>query len=357
MDFAGPFVEIEGLNYILLVICRLTGMVHLIPTKTTVSAKEVATIYVKEIVRLHGVPDTVVSDRDTKFNSEFWRELSKALGQKLLMSTAYHPQTDGSSERGIQTMSQILRSVVNDYQDNWLHQLPMVEFAMNSAVSSSTGYAPFEANYGWLPRLIQGFGDESQHEGINQFIESIKDTLDRTHDKIVTQRVRQATQANKHRREGNKFQQGDQVLLSTTNLNMPKGRAKKLYPKYLGPYKVLKADHKTSTYKLKLPPDLAKRQVHDVFHENVLKPFMPNNDQLFPKREALMHYEFGNDPEQEWIVRAIEDHKWSPNLLFKVRWEYGDATWEPLDVVKELEALDQYLELEGVTEPLRLRRN
>ncbi|KIL56334.1 hypothetical protein M378DRAFT_57012, partial [Amanita muscaria Koide BX008] len=104
----------------------------------------------------------------------------------------------------------------------------------------------------------------------------------------------------------------------------------------------------TSTSKLKLPPDLAKHQVHDVFHENVLKPFTGNNEQLFPKREALAHYEFGNDPEQEWIVHANEDHKWSPNIMFKVRWEYGDSTWEPLNVVIDLEALDHYLELEGV---------
>jgi hypothetical protein len=331
-------------------------MVHLIPTKTTTSAKDIAEIYVKEIVRLHGVPESVVSDRDTKFNSEFWRELSKVLGQKLLMSSAYHPQTDGASERGIQTMSQILRSVVNDYQDNWVKQLPMVEFAMNSAVNSSTGYAPFEANYGWLPRLIQGIDNESPHEGINQFIENIKDILDRTHDKLVTQRVRQAAQANKRRREGQRFQAGDQVLLSTANLNMPKGRPRKLCPKYIGPYQVLKADHETSTYKLKLPPDLAKRNVHDIFHENVLKPFVSNDNKLFPKREALMHYEFGNDPDQEWVVEAIEDHKWSTNLLFKVRWQYGDATWEPLDVVSDLEALDHYLELEGVTKPLLLCR-
>jgi len=356
MDFTGPFVEVEGFNYILLVICRLTGMVHLIPTNTTTSAKDIAKIYIKEVVRLHGIPESIVSDRDTKFNSMFWRELSNSLGQKLLMSTAYHPQTDGASERGIQTMSQILRAVVNDYQTNWVEQLPVVEFAMNSSVNSSTGHAPFEANYGWLPRLIQGMDYKPSREGVSQIIENIKDVLDKTHDKLVTQRVRQATQANKRRREGRCFQVGDKVLLSTANLNLPKGRPKKLCPKFIGPYEVLKVDHKTSTYKIKLPPDLAKRQVHDVFHENVLKPFIPNNDELFPKRDALKHYDFGNDPDHEWVVQSITDHRWSPNLEFKVQWQYGDSTWELLTIVDDLEALDQYLELEGVTEPLRLRR-
>ena len=138
-----------------------------------------------------------MSDRDTKFNSMFWRELSNSLGQKLLMSTAYHPQTDGASERGIQTMSQILRAVVNNYQTNWVEQLPVVEFTMNSSVNLLTGHAPFEANYGWLPRLIQGMDYKPSREGVSQIIENIKDVLDKTHDKLVTQRVRQATQANK----------------------------------------------------------------------------------------------------------------------------------------------------------------
>ena len=105
MDFTGPFVEVEGYDYILLVICRMTGMVHLIPTRTDATAKQVAEAYVKEVVRLHGIPESIVSDRDTKFTSQFWNELSKILGQKLLMSSSYHPQTDGSSERAIQTMS------------------------------------------------------------------------------------------------------------------------------------------------------------------------------------------------------------------------------------------------------------
>ena len=177
MDFAGLFVEVGGYDYILLIICQFTGMVHLIPMNTRISAKDMAQIYTKEVVHLHGIPETVVSDQDTKFNLEFWKELSKVLGQQLLMSAAYHPQTDGTSERTIQTMSQILRAVVNNYQHNWVDQLPMVEFTMNSAVNSSTGYAPFEANYGWMPRLIQGMTDKPSYEGIQQFIENIQDVL------------------------------------------------------------------------------------------------------------------------------------------------------------------------------------
>ena len=146
------------------------------------------------------------------------------------------------------------------------------------------------------------------------------------------------------------------MLLSTKNISLPKGRATKLCPKYIGPYEILKANGETSTYKLKLPPDLSKRHIHNVFHESLLKPFTPNDVESFPRCEALPFYDLGNDPEQEWVVHSIEDHKWSPNLTFKVCWEYGDSTWEPLNIVKELEALDNYLDLNGATEPQDLHR-
>ena len=146
------------------------------------------------------------------------------------------------------------------------------------------------------------------------------------------------------------------MLLSTENLSLPKARTRKLCPKYIGPYKVLKAHPERSTYQLELPPDLKARRIHDTFHEKMLKPFLPNNETKFPKCETRAHYDVGNDPDQEWVVESIEDHKWSPKLLFKVRWALGDSMWELLHVVDELEALDRYLELEGVTTPSDLRR-
>jgi hypothetical protein len=109
MDFLGPYPEVRGYDYILVVICRMTNMVHLIPTRMDATARDIAELYVKEVVRLHGLPESIVSDRDAKFMSIFWTELSKMLGQRLLMSSSYHPQTDGSSERAIQTMSQAMR--------------------------------------------------------------------------------------------------------------------------------------------------------------------------------------------------------------------------------------------------------
>jgi len=92
-------------------------------------ASELSSMYVKEIVRLHGLPDSIVSDRDSKFTSKFWRETHRILGTKLMMSTAFHPQTDGVSERANRTVGQILRTVIKPDQTDWVEKLPLVEFA------------------------------------------------------------------------------------------------------------------------------------------------------------------------------------------------------------------------------------
>ncbi len=155
MDFVGPFPESRGYDYLWVVICRMTSMVHLIPVTTRITAKELSWEYLKEIVRLHGLPSSIVSDRDSKFTSKWWRELHRLIGAKLLMSTSFHPQTDGQSERAIRNITQILRAVVRSDQKDWTDKIPMTEFAINASVSKTTGYAPFELNGGYMPSMIK----------------------------------------------------------------------------------------------------------------------------------------------------------------------------------------------------------
>ena len=112
MDFVGPFPPSEGHDYLWVVLCHLTSMVHLVPIKTTIKASELTQKFIQEVVQLHGLPKTIVSDQDTKFTSKFWCELHCMLGAKLLMSTAFHLQTDGASERAIRNVAQILRVTV-----------------------------------------------------------------------------------------------------------------------------------------------------------------------------------------------------------------------------------------------------
>jgi hypothetical protein len=352
MDFVGPFPEVDGKDYLWVIICRLTSMVHLVPIKTTTTASQLSDIYIKEIVRLHGLPSSIVSDRDTKFTSKWWKEVHRVLGAKLLMSTAFHPQTDGATERAIRNATQILRSTVRPDQRDWLEKCPYVEFAINSSVSKTTGYSPFELNGGYMPSMIRRFPrGQPPPPGITAFASRALQYLADAHDSIIESRVFQRHYANEKRREDPVLQEKDLVYLSTKNLNLPKKRAHKLLPKFVGPYAILKAFPDTSNYKLDLPEELAKRGIHDVFHVSLLRPHRANDEAIFPNRSTPEAYDFGAPEETEWYVDSIIAHRWSTrsHVEFKVLWNLGDFTWEPLAHCNELAALDEYLTLMGVS--------
>ena len=169
----GPLPKSKGYDYLLVVIDRFTSQVHLLPTTTHATAKAVVWLFFTEIVRLHGMPESIVSDRDPKFTSKFWKELHRLMGTKLLMSTSFHPQTDGATERANHSIGQVLRALVCNSQNDWAEHCPMVEFALNSSVSASTGYAPFELNYGYIPQLGQRLNTDTKFVGVRQFAEQV----------------------------------------------------------------------------------------------------------------------------------------------------------------------------------------
>ena len=162
--------------------------------------------------------------------------------------------------------------------------------------------------------------------------------------------VRQTIQANKHRSPEPIIKQGDFVYLSTKELNLPKGHAKKLLPLFIRPYEVLKTNPESSTYTIKLPPELEARGIHPTFHISQLATHEPNDLLLFPGQDAQIYYDFSENPEKELQVHEILDHIWDlDNILwFRVKWTAGDLTWEPIVNVDELIALDNYLELHAV---------
>ncbi|KAF7338356.1 Retrovirus-related Pol polyprotein from transposon 412 [Mycena venus] len=359
MDFVGPFPSCLGYNYMLVVICRLTSMIALIPMKVTDTASDVAWLYIRDIVRLHGIPRSIVSDRDSKFTAQFWRELHRLTGTKLLMSTSFHPQTDGASERAIRNVSQILRTMVDPTQKDWVYHIPMVEFAINSSISASTGFAPFELNYGYVPRMTNVTPAPSEYPGVRDFVDRALANIALAHDAIIEARVRGTHQSNKGRSVEIPYELGDLVYLSTKNLNLPKGRARKLAPKFIGPYKITAARPETSTYTLELSADLTKRRIHPTFHGSLLRAHEPNDETIFPSREAQRYYDFGQPANQEWFIDTIITHIWTGKntLKFRVKWTAGDFTWETPAVLDECQALDDYFEAQGVQRWQELSRD
>ena len=149
MDFVTGLPNTSnGNNTVWVIVDRLTKSAHFIPMKNTFSLEKLTKLYVKNIIRLHGTPVSIVSDRDARFTSRFWKSLQTVLGTELKFSTAFHPQTDGQSERVIQILEDMMRACVLDFQGSWENLLPTIEFAYNNSYQSSIGMAPFEALYG-----------------------------------------------------------------------------------------------------------------------------------------------------------------------------------------------------------------
>jgi hypothetical protein len=229
----------------------------------------------------------------------------------------------------------------------------MVELALNSNVSTTTGFAPFELNHGYMLRIDLPVNTDTTFKGVSQFAQQARWILMAAHDGILEHRVDQTFHANRKCHESEIYAVDVRVYLLTQNLTLPKGRARKLVPRYIGPYRVTEAHNKASMVTIELPDDLKNRRVSPTFHTNLVRRYIANNDDLFPKREAKSFYDFGATANEEWLVDEIIAHRRinSKELEFQVHWTLGDVTWEPMSACKDLEALDSYLELRGVSKP------
>src|SRR6266481_1980396 len=184
------------------------------------------------------------------------------MGTKLLMSTAFHPQMDGMTEWANRSIGQVLGALVHNDQKDWACLCPMVEFALNSHISATTGYAAFELNYGYIPQLGQCISTDTKFAGVKHFAQQAINNLMMAHNTIIEARVNQTHHTNLVRRPGGEYPPGSLVYLLTKNLALPKGRVKKLLPKYIGPYKVVEVHMVALTITLDLLPELKARQIH-----------------------------------------------------------------------------------------------
>ena len=137
----------KGFDSIFVVVDRSTKMAHFVPCNKIVTGEEIARLFIDNVYKYHGLPDDIISDRGTQFTSKFWQSLFKILQVEIKLSSAYHPQTDGQTERVNQVLEQYLRCSINYYQDNWVDLLPLAEFAYNNTIQDSTKQTSFFANY------------------------------------------------------------------------------------------------------------------------------------------------------------------------------------------------------------------
>jgi hypothetical protein len=290
---------------IIVFVDKLSKMVHYAACKETVDAPAVAKIFFREVVRLHGIPEVIVSDRDPRFTSRFWSALWSLLNTKLNMSTAYHPQTDGQTERANRTLEETLRAYVSYHGDDWDEKLTAAEIAVNNSTNDSTGFTPYYLNFGQHPHLpLNHVAVNSNNPAAQTLLRTISDSIVIAKQRLVAAQQRQAEYANKRRREVT-FRVGDQVMLSTENLNVGE-RKRKLTPKYTGPF-VVEEVKSPVAYRLRLPPQLAR--IHNVFHVSLLKPYRVDDGQFTGRPQINRPPPEIIDGEEEWEVERILDHR------------------------------------------------
>ena len=233
----------HGHDSIFVVVDRFSKMAHFIPCHRTDDASHIANLFFRDIVRLHGVPKTIISDRDIKFMSYLWKTLMAKLGVKLLFSSSSHPQTDGQTEVVNRSLATLLRVLVKKNIKSWEECIPHAEFAYNRAKHSTTMKSPFMIVYGFEPLTALDLLPLPLHERVNMDVDKCAETMKKLHEEtratIEAQVQRQASRMNKNKKP-RIFQEGNLVWLHLRKDRFPQERNSKLKPRGDGPFKVLK---------------------------------------------------------------------------------------------------------------------
>ena len=315
MDFVGPLPESKDENNvcyenIFVVIDRLTKYAGFIPLPRKYDAPYLAKVFVKNIVTRYGIPEKIISDRDKLFTSHFWEELCQALQIKRALSTAYHPRSDGQTERTDQTLERYLRLYVNNEQNNWSTLLHQAALAYNSTKQETIGMTPFYANFGREPRL----STDSEGYLPTEALTAAKD-MQSLHQQLKSDiqflNKRMAINANKKRVEGPTLKEGDRVYLWRRNIKT-KRASKKLDVLKLGPFKI-KAVKGAVNYELYLPK---KMRIHPVFHVFLLEKADPetlvdDSVELDPESWEDLYHSMRSRQSWHTLVTAVSENTWS----------------------------------------------
>lgn len=323
IDFVGPLPTSHGFDYLIVITDRLTGWVALIPTVTTLTSSAFSQLYYDHWVSKYGVPTSIVSDRDKLFTAASWRRLNSLLGTKLKMSTAYHPQTDGVSERSNKTVIQTLRAWTDDQGRNWAANLQRVAFAMNNTLRRSTQHTPAELVFGkrlsLTPPLLPSSSTaasaipQAQPTAMEWELAAKRMELDEgiACDELLLAKHRQSVQANKHRRPDPVYRPGDKVYLNTAEFRheykTTTNCSAKFIPRWEGPFTILRAFPEQSLYELDVP--ITSTQSMPRCHVSRLKPYKESTRYHQDTAPRLLDRPVQAPPR---ILQLLEDRTLSP---------------------------------------------
>jgi hypothetical protein len=307
---------------ILVVVDRFTKMAKYLPTQKTLDAAGLANLFYKRIICSFGTPWSIVSDRAGLFTSQFWSSLCFYMKARRQLSTAFHPQTDGQTERQNQTLEHYLRCYVGHRQDDWVEWLEQAEFTYNNSKHASTGMTPFYAMYGYHPEFTWDVEDdipEGEAPAAQQRAAAISNEREK-----LKERLRHAVEYQKKWYDKSHtprhYRVGDKVLLSSKNIRLSRP-SRKLDFRFLGPFRITEALG-TQAYRLELPKTLGA--IHPVFHVSLLEPYHRRGGEGSPTPPPAILMEDG----EEYEVEAILDQRQrrgKPQYL--VKW-LGYPDWE-----------------------------
>ena len=341
MDFIGPFPPSGPLNHnqILVVVEKLTKLVFLIPTFTTATSSDTAALFFSNIIaKGFGFPQVIISDRDSKFTSNFWQSLWSLCDVRFNMSTSFRPQTDGQSEEMNKIIKNMIRTIIDKNQQNWYDHLPFISFAINNSINSTTKQTPFFLTYGQHPHLPSIIEQSSipplpGNASIEIILKQLHDDIEVVKNNIKHAQSEQSKYYNPHHQH-HQFHINDRVLLDTSNITIDKTGTSKLNDKYAGPFKIIKVVSPHS-YTLQLPSHWYR--LHPTFHISKLRPFFSSS--IFPREQQdRPEPELSPTGEPVWEVEKITDKRTIRKgkkviVELKVKWKHYDeteSTWEPI---------------------------
>jgi transposase InsO family protein len=343
VDFIVELPQSHGYDAIMCIVDSVSKRAHFIPTNTTVTSLGTARLFLAHSWKLHGLPRSVISDRGPQFVSAFTKELYRMLGIQLSASTAYHPQSDGQTERVNQELEQYLRLFVNERQDNWDELLPLAEFQYNNRIHSGTRETPFVLDTGMHPRM--GFEPRqslSKLETVNEFKSRMAATLEESKAALVKAKEDMARYYDRRRTPAPTYQEGDRVYLDASDIRTTRP-SNKLSHRYLGPF-VIEARIGRNAYRLKLPPAL--NRLHPVF--NVVK-LMPAPDDPIPGRPSPDHPPpalIDEKGEEHYEVEEVLDSRlFRGKLHFLIKWKgygYEENKWVREDEIDAPDLLREF---------------
>jgi len=325
-DFITKLPLAQGYDSILVVVDRFTKMAHFVPTTEKTTAEGLARLFRDNVWRLHGLPESIISDRGPQFAAGLMRELNELLGIKTKLSTAFHPQTDGQTERINQELEQYLRMFIDHRQEQWPEWLGTAEFAYNNKVHTGTKVSPFQANSGQDPRMGFELRKKGRYEGAEKFAKKMEEVQREAKAALVKAQEDMRRYADRHRAEAVEYKVGDLVLLSTKDLKwqMVGRRSEKLTERFVGPYKI-KAIISSNVVELELP---ATVKIHPVVNISRIRRYV---DQVKGQRKEAPQPVIV-EGEEEWEVEKILNKKRIRGKdKYLVRWKGFTAegdTWE-----------------------------